>query len=156
VLHTFITVPDLPRDDWMFSHCFQLLFQNLILEQRSDIRDLTFAAFKAGSAEVASLAGALDSTVTCNLEDWFEMVMSAPGSPLDETLFAKGGKIKSGYNVDKPMLAGDLSLVPMETLLETRITGATALALLRKYDSEEASLLLTMTSSPHHDLLSSP
>lgn len=142
-LHTFVTVPNLPRDDWMFDHFFSLLFQNLILEQRKDIRELTFAAFQSGVQEVESLSGGLADVVGGSMEEWYEIIMTPIGTKLDDNLFVKGGKARSGYNVDKAMMAGDLSLISSDSMLETRIAGAKALAILRKYEIEDVSPIST-------------
>ena len=122
--------------DWMFDRFFSLLFQNLVLEDRSDIRAVTFDALIAAVTEV-NQNGGLDVTVGCNLEDWYEIAMTPIGLPLDSSLFVRAGKGSSGYNVDKPVLAGDVSLVPIEKMLETRISAAKALAFLRKFDMKD-------------------
>lgn len=139
VLHVFITVPDLPRDDWVCAELFSLLFQNLVLEERTDIREITISAFNAAVEEVDGEAGALDITVETSLEDWYEMVMTPIGVPLDPKLFV--GKARTGHNVDKPIMAGDTSLVTTDTVLRTRIAAAKALALLRRCQLEVVSLL---------------
>lgn len=134
-LHTFATV-EIDRMDWMHDQFFSLLYQNLVLEDRSDIRAVTFDAFMAGVSEVEQNGG-LDVTVECNLEDWYKIAMTPIGLSLDGNLFVRVGKGSSGYNVDKPMLAGDVSLVPVEKMLETRISAAKALAFLRKFNMED-------------------
>jgi TATA-binding protein-associated factor len=143
-LYTFITVPDFERSDWMHAQVFSLLFQNLVLEERDDIRQLTFNAFVAAVTEVESEAGALDVTVEVSLEEWYEMIMTPVGAPLDVKLFAKatsesGSARTMSHNVDKATMAGDLSLVPVDTMLQTRIAGAKALAMLRRYQMTDVS-----------------
>ena len=133
-LRTFATV-EIDRMDWMYDKFFSLLYQNLVLEERPDVRAVTFDAFIAAVNEVEQNGG-LDGTVGCNLEDWYEIAMTPIGLPLDNNLFVRVGKGSSGYNVDKPMLAGDVSLVPIEKMLETRISAAKALAFLRKFNTE--------------------
>jgi len=130
-LYTFATA-DISRSDWMRPVLFSLLFQNLALEERADIREVTFTTFIAGVKELEE-QGALE-TVTCSLGKYYGIVMTPIGSPLDPKLFEKVGKGSLGHNVDKPMMAGDLSLVSMETMLETRIAAAKALAHLRSYN----------------------
>lgn len=130
-LHTFATVPSLPRVDWILEPFFQLLFQNLVLEQHADIRHLSFAAFKAALSESAA-ANTINDVVSPNVGEWYKMVMTPVGSPLDAELFFRAAKTGS-YNVDKPMMEGDLGLISTNTVLETRIVAAKALALLRRY-----------------------
>ena len=130
-LHTFATA-GITRSDWMHSIFFSLLFQNLVLEERADIRETTFATFTTGLAELKQ-EGSLE-TATRNLDQWYGMVMTPIGSPMNSSLFERVGTGNLGHNVDKPMMAGDLSLVSMETMLETRIAAAKALARLRGCD----------------------
>ena len=82
----------------MLEPFFQLIFQNLVLEQNPEIRRVSFAAFEAALASPA-----LNETVGPNVEEWFKMVMTPVGSPLDADLFYRAGKTGS-YNVDKPMM----------------------------------------------------
>jgi len=135
-LHVFATA-EIGHEDWMHSEFFSLLFQNLVLEERPDIRETTFTTFVTGIAELAE-AGALEN-VTCNLKKYYEIVMTPIGSPMDARLFQKVGKGSLGHNVDKPMMAGDLSLVSMESMLATRIAAAKALARLRVFDADDGA-----------------
>ena len=82
-LHVFATVSALPRDDWLQADFFSLLFQNLVLEVRSDIREISYAAFSAAIEEVNDEAGTLDVRIATSLDDWYEMVMTPIGVPLD-------------------------------------------------------------------------
>lgn len=125
-LLVLVTVPALPRD-WIRADVLSLLFQNLVLEDRVDIRDVSASALSAILPQTN-----LDDTVGPNIEDWYTIVMTPVGAPLDENLFV--GRRVRGHDVDKAMFAGDLSLVSTDTVLETRIAAAKALALLRPYD----------------------
>ena len=119
----------------MHDEFFAFIFQNLVLEERNDIRDLSFDAFAAAVAEVDGEAGALDSTVEPYVEDWYGMVMTPIGAPLEENLFV--GKRRAGHNVDKHVMAGDMSLISTDSLLRSRIAAAKGLALLRRYQMTE-------------------
>ncbi|KAL1409070.1 TATA-binding protein-associated factor mot1 [Vanrija albida] len=140
-LLVLITVPELPRD-WMHSDVFALLFQNLVLEDRADIRDVTAEAFSAAVGETD-----LDSTVGPLIQDWYAIVMTPVGSPLDETLFV--GRRVRGHDVDKAMMAGDMGLVTLDTVLETRIAAAKALALVRHkpHTFDDRALIRTYLAS---------
>lgn len=124
-LLVLLTVPALPRD-WVRTDVMSLLYQNLVLEDRAEIRDVTFQAFATAVANAD-----LDATVGPNIEDWYAIVMTPVGSPLDETLFY--GRRPRGHDIDKAMFAGDMGLVSTDTVLETRIAASKALALLRRY-----------------------
>ncbi|RSH82478.1 TATA-binding protein-associated factor mot1 [Apiotrichum porosum] len=124
-LLVLVTVPALPRH-WIRADVLSLLFQNLVLEDRADIRELSAQAFAAALSETN-----LDETVGPSIEDWYAIVMTPVGSQLDDTLFV--GRRVRGHDVDKAMFAGDMSLVSTDTVLETRIAAAKALALLRQH-----------------------
>lgn len=124
-LLVLLSVPALPRD-WVRADVLSLLYQNLVLEDRAEIRDVTFQAFATAVANTD-----LDTTVGPNIEDWYAIVMTPVGSPLDQTLFF--GRRPRSHDVDKAMFAGDMGLVSTDIVLETRIAAAKALALLRRY-----------------------
>lgn len=75
-----------------------------------------------------------------NLGDWYQIVMTPPGARIDPTLLTRVAKASSSHNVDKAMLEGDLSLVSVETVMETRLLGAKALATLRECNVFEVRL----------------
>ncbi|GMK58346.1 hypothetical protein CspeluHIS016_0503780 [Cutaneotrichosporon spelunceum] len=124
-LLVLLSVPTLPRN-WVRPDLLSLLFQNLVLEDRAEIRDVTIQAFATAVANTD-----LDATVAPSIEAWYAIVMTPIGVPLDQTLFF--GRRPRGHDVDKAMFAGDMSLVSTDTVLETRIAAAKALALLRRY-----------------------
>jgi Domain of unknown function (DUF3535). len=77
----------------------------------------------------------LESTIDQALIlDWYAILMTPIGMPVDTTKFYRpsvavdNAKAPERHNVDKAMLAQDLSLVSMETILRARVTAATALA----------------------------
>lgn len=133
-LLVLMTVPDLPRD-WIKSDVLSLLFQNLVLEDRQDVRAVSAEALEAGFGGTY-----LDDTVGPKINDWYSISMTPVGAPLDEALFA--GRRVRGHDVDKAMFAGDMSLVSAELVLETRIASAKALALLRSYPHSFGDLAL--------------
>lgn len=124
-LLVLMTVPDLPHD-WIKSDVLSLLFQNLVLEDREDVRSVSAEALEAGFAGTA-----VDETVGPKINDWYAIAMTPVGVPLDEGLFV--GRRVRGHDVDKAMFAGDMSLISTELVLETRIAAAKALASLRSY-----------------------
>jgi TATA-binding protein-associated factor len=136
-LHVFATDPRLSREDWMHDEFFSYLYQNLILDEHSDIRDLSLSALSAALQEQDE-SGCLE-TVEEMLEDWYEMVMTPPGQIIDETLFRKIPKGGGGHDIDKHVMTGDLSLMTMDSVLERRISAAMALAVFRRLGSEEVS-----------------
>ncbi|WWC63144.1 uncharacterized protein I303_105744 [Kwoniella dejecticola CBS 10117] len=128
--------PDI-ENHWLEDDYASFLFQNLVLEERADIRELSLEAFGTAFQAISENAGEEESLL--DLDDWFSMVMTPIGAPFDPLLFKKAKGATTGHNVDKAMMAGDMSLVSMDTALQTRLTGAKALGQIRKYYSDETN-----------------
>ncbi|KAF7359286.1 TBP associated factor [Mycena sanguinolenta] len=135
-LASFMAVPTLPRD-WIAAPFLQLLFQNLVAEERTDIRDASLAAWRAALTVLAGTPGWLDSVVTQQLVlEWYAIVMTPLGVAIDASTFYRpsveavsaGGAAPERHNVDKNMLAQDPSLITTEVTLKARVAAATALA----------------------------
>lgn len=138
VLQTFTTAPLLSSAAWHSPTLFALLFQNLVLEERPEIRSISYAAL-VSALEIANQRGSdtLRDLIEDNLGDWYQIVMTPPGAKIEPSLLTRVAKSSSSHNVDKAMLEGDLSLVDVETVMETRLLGAKALATLRQYGASE-------------------
>ncbi|KAJ6606457.1 SNF2 superfamily chromatin remodeling protein [Mycena vulgaris] len=135
-LASFMAVPTLPRD-WIAAPFLRLLFQNLIAEERADVRDASLAAWRAALAILAGTPGWLDAVVTQALIlEWYAIVMTPLGVAIDASTFYRpsvetagsGNAAPERHNVDKNMLAQDPSLITNEVTLKARVAGATALA----------------------------
>jgi TATA-binding protein-associated factor len=145
-LSAFMNVPSLPRD-WIAPPFLRLLFQNLIVEERSDIRDASLAAWRTTFLIMATSPGWLEATVNQQLIlEWYAVVMTPFGVAIDSSSFyrpsmaTEGGVTHERHNVDKNMLAQDLSLITTEVILKARIASATALAYLITFWPNEVSL----------------
>nr|XP_019011335.1 TATA-binding protein-associated factor [Kwoniella pini CBS 10737]OCF50116.1 TATA-binding protein-associated factor [Kwoniella pini CBS 10737] len=123
------------ENHWLEDNYTSFLFQNLLLEERADIRELSLEAFNSCFEQVAENAG--EECGLLELEDWFNLVMTPVGAPFDPVLFKKAKGATTGHNVDKAMMAGDMSLVSMDTALQTRLMGAKALGHIRGYYDED-------------------
>lgn len=129
-----MNVPSLPRD-WVSTPLLRLLFQNLVVEERQDIRDSTFAMWRTSVVLLQSNLGRLESTADQQLlYDWFGIMMTPLGAPLNPASFynavVDGNELDATekHNVDKNMIAGDLTLVSQDTIWRARISSASALA----------------------------
>lgn len=104
------------------------------MEERADVREVTFQAWKLAISSLAALN--LLDVVPPNLLSWFSILMSPVGTPLDPSMFYQPLQSRTGtnaihvHNVDKPMMVQDLSLVTEESILRGRVLGAKALAFL--------------------------
>ncbi|KAJ7090312.1 SNF2 superfamily chromatin remodeling protein [Mycena belliarum] len=133
-LASFMAVPSLPRD-WIDAPFLRLLFQNLVAEERSDVRDASLAAWRAALVVLASKPGWMDTVITQQLIlEWYAIVMTPLGVAIDPTTFYRPSMETAGtaaperHNVDKNMLAQDPSLITNEVTLKARVAAATALA----------------------------
>jgi TATA-binding protein-associated factor len=134
-LASFMAVPTLPRD-WIEAPFLRLLFQNLIAEERADIRDASLAAWRAALVVLAGTPGWLESVVTQQLVlEWYAIVMTPLGVAIDPATFyrpsvetSSSGAAPERHNVDKNMLAQDPSLITNEVTLKARVAAATALS----------------------------
>jgi TATA-binding protein-associated factor len=131
-----MNVSSLPRDWIGATPVLRLLFQNLIVEERSDIRSASLAAWYKALAILADVPGWLESVCSQQLVlDWYAILMTPLGVAIDSRGFYHPHMNQDGreaalerHNVDKNMLAQDLALVSAETTLQARVASATALA----------------------------
>lgn len=136
-LHSFMNVISLPKD-WVSTPLLRLLFQNLVVEERIDIRDATVAAWNTAIDLLRSQPGWMESIIDSpQLLEWFETMMSPMGSPIDATGFYDPLASENAtqvaaerHNVDKNMLTQDLTLVQPDTVWKARIATGTAMAYL--------------------------
>jgi TATA-binding protein-associated factor len=114
--------------DWITQEFARLLFQNLIFEERADIRDCSITAWRLTIQRLAALQR-LEAAIFEALPNWFSVVMNPIGVSIDPELLFR--PVKGGmqlHNVDKPMLIQDLSLVSEELVLRGRIAASKALS----------------------------
>ncbi|KAK7035735.1 TBP associated factor [Favolaschia claudopus] len=135
-LDSFMAVPTLPRD-WIAAPFMRLLFQNIVAEEREDIRDASLSAWRTTLMVLAGTSGWLDTLVTQQLIlEWYAIMMTPLGVAIDASTFynpsieasSNGGTVPERHNVDKNMLAQDPALITTEVTLKARITCAKALA----------------------------
>lgn len=139
-LSSFMTVSSLPRD-WIATPFLRLLFQNLIAEERPDIRSVSLASWRTALEVISSTPGLIKKIVKQQMVlEWYAVMMTPLGVPIDTSTFHHPSFAEDGtdavperHNVDKNMLVQDLSLVSSELILQARIAAATALAYLIIY-----------------------
>lgn len=147
-LHSFMNVPSLPKD-WIPGPFLRLLFQNLIVEERSDVRDATLSTWNEVLAILRSTDGWMETAITQQLLlEWYAVLMTPLGMPLDVSTFYDPLSVANGidaaterHNVDKNMLAQDLSLISTEIVLQARVAAAKAMAFVITFWPQSVSLL---------------
>ncbi|TFK42701.1 SNF2 superfamily chromatin remodeling protein [Crucibulum laeve] len=141
-LASFMSVPSLPRD-WISTPFLCLLFQNLIVEERSDIRSASLSAWRTALSIMSGSPERMHSAITQQrILDWYAIMMTPLGVVIDITPFyhpatMEGDVAPERHNVDKNMLAQDISLVPVEVTLKARVAAATSLAQLMMFWSDD-------------------
>lgn len=135
-LHSFLQVPTLPNG-WVTPQFLRLLVQNLVVEERADIRNATLdiwhTVLKVLRPDPSSIACLFSSDI---ILDWYTLAMTPLGIPIDpSTLYRPSESAQNGHgpvperhNVDKNMLAQDLALISVETVFKARIAVAKAFA----------------------------
>jgi TATA-binding protein-associated factor len=124
--------------DWIAAPLLRLLFQNLIVEERTDIRNATIATWNTAIDLLHARSGWMESVIaSTRLLEWFETMMTPMGFSVDASGFYDPAASENGpqvaaerHNVDKNMLAQDLTLVSPDTVWKARIAAATAMAYL--------------------------
>jgi TATA-binding protein-associated factor len=132
-LYSFMNVPSLSKE-WVTVPFLRLLFQNLVVEERSDIRDLTLSSWSTSLGILRMKDGWMESLISQQvLLEWYAVLMTPFGMPVDSSTFyhaslADSDSATERHPVDKNMLAQDLALVPIEIIWKARVASATALA----------------------------
>ncbi len=128
-LHNFLSVSSFP-DEWIDPFMMRLLMQNLIVEDRLDVRDVTLRVWRLCIMKLNASPSRLQLTIGPLIRDWFTLIMAPLGTPMDVGLFYQPRSgVDQGHNVDKNMVQQDLSLVSSETILRARVVACRALAI---------------------------
>jgi TATA-binding protein-associated factor len=150
-----MTVPTLSKE-WVTENFLRLLFQNLVVEERSDIRDATLATWNTALETLGSNYGYLENLVTQQvLLEWYAVLMTPLGVPVDASTFYRASSAADAdptaerHPIDKNMLAQDMGLVPIEVVWKARLAAAVALAKITAlWPVKVRYLALSVPSSP--------
>jgi TATA-binding protein-associated factor len=138
----FILVQNLPVD-WVEISFLRILFQNILLEEKDDVRSLCLETWRLALKRITPNVPSIHTLIPVMVfRDWIETCTTPIGEPIDITrLFALEHQESSAdlYNVDKNMISQDLSLVSLETVWRARIASAQSLAILANMLAIEVS-----------------
>ena len=137
--------------EWVDEKVVRMVYQNLIVEEKRDILELSLTVMIALIAHMASSesAASITSIVGPHLQSMFALLLTPIGTPLEIRLFysptgqgvttlvattpARGRKAQSAqthsHNVDIGMLKQDLALVSTASVIRCRLTASKALGL---------------------------
>lgn len=143
VVHTlmkFVKTPTLPNS-WIDDTFLRFVYQNVVLEERSDIRKASLDLFHCAVDNIKSED--IHQYLFNHLQGWFAILMTPIGLPMDSNFFVKSSGIhnqnvnQNGHNIDKNIMTQDLSLVSVENILKGRYAAVNALArILAEWPSE--------------------
>ncbi len=149
-LHSFLSIPTL-NTEWLTTPFARLLIQNLVVEERADVRDATLTLWNIVVKTLRPVEGWMEAVITQNsLFEWYSLAMTPLGVPMDtSTLYHPSvdhsngnGALPERHNVDKNMLAQDLALISVEIVIKARIATAKAFAtVLTLWPTQEPQLL---------------
>ncbi|KAG0149490.1 hypothetical protein CROQUDRAFT_687820 [Cronartium quercuum f. sp. fusiforme G11] len=141
-LAVFLQMPDLDIGSWIDERVLRLLFQNMLVEERGEIRCLSNDVWNMvidklieNSPTVELLVGIVRSHV----EGWLQLVATPRTKKLDPAFFftaVPNSKFMATqdlnlvHNVDKSIMAQDLSLVSIDDILRGRLAVSKALGYL--------------------------
>ncbi|SCV74101.1 BQ2448_6533 [Microbotryum intermedium] len=134
VLNTILVFLQLPSSDlsWADDRLLRLLFQNLVVENKAEIRASSARAWQVLLSALSSGTGPMARLASPHIATWFTLVSMPIGTPLNTAFFWSARTSLSGtggyvYNVDRPMISQDLALVSVEGVTKTRLAAAVAL-----------------------------
>lgn len=153
VLNTVFVFLQLPLIDhsWADSRLLRLLFQNFVVEERLEIRNATMAAWKVCLEFSHGDSNRLIEDAAPFISAWFSILMTPIGTIIQPAFFWSAKVSLSGqggyvHNVDKAMLAQDLGLITIESIMRCRVAGASALGYLIAIWPESVSLFFFLLS----------
>ncbi|KAG0242090.1 TATA-binding protein-associated factor mot1 [Actinomortierella wolfii] len=151
-LLTFLNINTI--SEWVDDRVIRMVFQNLIVEEKKDILQLSLKVFKALVDHLArsNNGGLIVQVFGPHLSTLFTILLTPIGTPLDPRLFyspsgqinvattapapttARGRKAQAAqqqsHNVDAAMMKQELSLVSHETVVRCRVAASTGLGYL--------------------------
>jgi TATA-binding protein-associated factor len=129
-----MTVPTLSKE-WVTERFLRLLFQNLVAEERTDVRDATLEIWNTALETLGSNYGHLENLITQQvLLEWYAVLMTPLGFPIDTSTFYHASSAVDAdpaverHPIDKNMLTQDMGLVPVGVIWKARLASAIALA----------------------------
>ncbi len=128
-LAAFLDAADL-RKDWLDSRLMRLLYQNLILEERSDVREVSVGAWHSALRAAEGHPSTFELQILPHFVNWFSLALTPVNGPLPAALLLRLGRNEGSetYDVDKSIVAGDLSLISRDIVIRNRIEAVQALA----------------------------
>jgi TATA-binding protein-associated factor len=142
-LRSFFDDPEL-ASEWMNADVLHLLYRNLVLEERPDIRGETMLAWNSALHVIRARPDFLATDVLPYVAGWLNICLTPISMPLEPHLFHQvvSRSSASTHDVDKSILRADFALVSPETILRNRVDAIIALAEITRYDTTAVCSIL--------------
>ncbi len=126
-VQTFLNVPGAAAS-WVDDRLFRLLFQNMVVEEKPEIRASSASAWASLVTTFAGNTTWLSTTIRTHIDSFFAILMTPLGQRFDASLFFRPALgVANGHDLDKKILAQDLALVGVDTVMRGRLGAAQAL-----------------------------
>jgi TATA-binding protein-associated factor len=129
-ISAFLCAEKLPNG-WITSQIMHMLFRNILLEERQDIRTPTIQAWN-DALRLAKKAGLGKTWFEPFIQQWFNLALipTIDGYPTEAFAAAELGMRRGTelHNVDKGVMSSDFSLVKEDMVFHNRIDAIMALA----------------------------
>lgn len=141
-LAVFLHMSDLDISSWVDERVLRLVFQNMLVEERWEIRSLSNEVWNGMIDQLIEDSRTVDtllSIVRSNVEGWIQLVATPRTQKMDVNLFftavhtskhMTSQDLSLIHNVDKSVMAQDLSLVSIDDIMRGRLAASTALGYL--------------------------
>jgi TATA-binding protein-associated factor len=143
----FIRVKELPVD-WVDSTFLRLIFQNVLLEERDDVRSLSLQAWRESLQRVVTNPNTINQLIPVTVfRDWIQSCTTPIGDPIDVAqliTFNADDDLAEAHNIDKNMISQDLSLLSMDVIWKARIACARCLAILASILPVEVGVIIIL------------
>ncbi|CAJ0752198.1 15832_t:CDS:10 [Entrophospora sp. SA101] len=133
VLNTLLTFLSMDEaEEWVDNRVMRLVFQNMIVEEKKDILDLSLEVWSKilSHTTKSSQENKIIQLTSQHIATWFGIVMT-PFRGQNRSQNTNGNNSDSiGYNIDAGMLQQDFALVSVDTVLRGRVIASKGLGML--------------------------
>ncbi|CAJ0832129.1 8775_t:CDS:10 [Entrophospora sp. SA101] len=127
VLNTLLTFLSMDEaEEWVDNRVMRLVFQNMIVEEKKDILDLSLEVWSKilSHTTKSSQENKIIQLTSQHIATWFGIVMT-PFRGQNRSQNTNGNNSDSiGYNIDAGMLQQDFALVSVDTVLRGRVIAS--------------------------------
>lgn len=121
-LAAFLNAPAVSQD-WVDEWVLRLLFQNLVVEERQTVRAATSRVWEKALDVLCRDAERFTACVSPHMQTLFRIIMTPIGTPMDFELFFRPART-GAHDIDKGIMAQDLTLVGVDTVIRGRLGAA--------------------------------